>query len=213
MFGSCFRMLAVILGSVLFRHPCFLVFLRWWCLAVPWDRCKNCKQMIPFHSMFSGKPCVTSTAHWQRSVPEQHGHPHQHEPRVPTHGVATATTAALTKQVAPALLLFSFSVFAFIWEVFVGGYLGVLFGWPGFGGGGGENDCFRHDFKLFIGTQANCFRHDFKLFICLWHWMSVYSAPFDPPHPPPPFNYFILLWDGSWTPTPSLPLVVLASFV
>ena len=37
------------------------------------------------------------------------------------------------------------------------------------GGGGGENDCFRHDFKLFIGTQANCFRHDFKLFICLWH--------------------------------------------
>ena len=31
--------------------------------------------------------------------------------------------------------------------------------------GGCENDCFRHDFKLFIGTQASCFRRDFKLFI------------------------------------------------
>ena len=155
--------------------------------------------------MFSGKPCVTSAAHWQRSVPEQHGHPHQHEPRVPTHGVATATTAALAKQVAPTLLLFSFSLSLLLFErcLLVVVWVCCL-GDQDWGGGGGggcvkmrhdfklfigtQANCFRHDFKLFIGTQANCFRHDFKLFIYLWHRMSVYSAPYDPPHPPPPLK-------------------------
>ena len=205
-------MLAVILGSVLFWHPCFLVFLHWWCLAVPWDRCKNCKQMIPFHSMFSGKPCVTSTAHWQRSVPEQHGHPHQHEPRVPTHGVATATTAALAKQVAPTLLLFSFSLSL----LYLRGVCWLLFGWPGLGGGGGGmivldmisscllahkpivldmiSSCLLARKPVVLDMISSCLSTCGTEWACIQHHMTLPTL-----HPPLKKK---ILWDGIWTPHP-----------